>query len=159
MRGIHLGTRPTGTSPGTPGTPGARVTFIVVDDVVYLTDPVTGYVYEAPVTFVGPTTLPSGLITAEADTLLFHYAGGTWSSPASQVEGNAPVGGIILNDTFYVTLASVTYAMPVTATEGIPGMPPGGETSLVVGSDGSEFMRVVFPDGEVRYLSVYDELP
>ena len=154
MRGLHLGQHPAVTAPPGGGSGSSRVTFVVVDDVLYLTTP-EGLVYEAPVTFVGPSTLPSGLITVADDTLSFHYAGGQWSSPATAGPGTTPVGGIILNDSFYVAIASVTYSMPVTASEDVPGMPSGGDTSLVV-IDDVEYLRIVFADGEVRYTTVYE---
>lgn len=148
---LWLAASPTGAIPP----PGGEAAFVVIDDVVYIT--YGGAVFEAPVTFVGPTAAPSGLITAEDDRLYFSYNGGLWQSPASEVaEGDTAEGsGVVLNDVFYITINGVCYEMPVTATEGIPGMPPGGDTSLVT-IDGKDYLRIVFPDGEVRYEEVHE---
>jgi hypothetical protein len=115
----------------------------------------TGLTYEAPVVLFGPSSLPSGTITGAHDTLSFHYLGGQWNSPATQAPGTTPPArGIVLNDTFFISIGGVTLSMPVTLSVA-PGGQPSGEMSLVT-IDGVEYVRVTFPDGEVRYEEMHE---
>lgn len=153
MRGIHLGRVVSGGSGPGPG-PGLMVTFVVIDDVVYITD--RGVVYESPVTFVGASSEASGTILAIDDTLRFHFLGGEWSA-ASTIEPppDSENTSYVTSDTFYITLGGNRHSMPVTLS-----VPAGAtDSNIVTGSDGAEYERTTYPDGSVRYKPLYETLP
>jgi hypothetical protein len=141
----------------------AELTFVVVDDVAYIT--YAGVVYTLPVALIGSSSVDDGVITVSEDTLYFSYGGQRWGAPSVQatpLPGATDGEGVVLDDVLYVTLAGISHTAPVVVGEMPPEVPgPGGESTsvLVTGSDGAEYIQTTFSDGTVRFSPTYEVLP